>query len=596
MSQRQNGSISDLHSLAELVDESSSTFDTKRTILRVVVSLDEERIVRMFKESLEIPVFLGSLERKHWVRSVLLSKLVSVNLPKAQELLEQLDEADRESVVYSVMREWSPVHTDTAIKLLTTFAGSLRSLGFRGLIAGNHILSSADLMEIGTELGFEEEYINSLFERNQIANQPITLDDLETEFEFADVNDHLQLIELRRQAVRYVLSEGLDALPAALELFDSVPTENATSLSKSMVRISRIRVVTSISAEDPASVFDFVLGLDEDIDVDLLSAVSEVWFASDPEALWYRLQEEDVRSVQTEITEDVIGHWARADPQLALLSMNQFPAEYHDKVYLDIAQALSDDSPFEALEILPLTSIWPETPFSLESMTDMTSFDSFGQNFDIRRIVSAAAKADPVATIEWLNSDSSQLDDTTRQQYIDTVFENWATTDPENAFEVALLTPVKEGTTALEATVVEWLAFRDVDQAISLLPRVREGESKLEVYKRIAGQWEEEDRIFEAIQLGDQLPEHQREDYLKRLSLNVAGRVPFSHLEAGIRELPTKDLQSNAAQMALVFSGTAVSVDLTDEEKDQLKEFLTDDDKQMVEMMENVDLDSLKED
>ena len=48
--------------------------------------------------------------------------------------------------------------------------------------------------------------------------------------------------------------------------------------------------------------------------------------------------------------------------------------------------------------------------------------------------------------------------------------------------------------------------------------------------------------------------------------------------------------------MALMFSGSIVYPELTDQERGQLKEFLTDDDKEMVEMMENVDMDSLKED
>ncbi|MXZ56463.1 MAG: hypothetical protein F4227_06205 [Gammaproteobacteria bacterium] len=424
MSQRQNGSITDIHSLAELVKEPSSTFDTKRTILRVVVSLDEERILGIFKESLEVPNFLGSLEMKHWVRSVLLSKLASLNLPKAQELIEQLDEPERESVLYGVMREWSPVHTERAIKFLSTFDGRVRSRGFQGLITGRHFLSHADLMEIGTELGFSEEYINRLFDWCQLAIQPMSLDDLETVFKNADVNDHQQLIQLRRKAARYVLAEGLDALPDVLELFDIVPTEDATSLSKSMVRIGRTRLISSVSAEDPASVFDFVLGLVEDIDVDLLSAVSEVWFASDPEELWYRLQEEDVRNYQAEITESVIDRWARNDPHLALVSLNHFPAEYHDEAYLAIANTISHDAPLEALALLPLTGVWPETPMDLESMTDVSSLRSFRPIYEIRSIVSAAAKSDPVATIEWLNSDASRLDESTLQQYLDTVLGN----------------------------------------------------------------------------------------------------------------------------------------------------------------------------
>ena len=593
--QQQSGSTVAFHSLADLVEQSSGVFDSKRALLRVVDSATEDVLLRIFHEVLEVPNILGSRDAKFWMLSIVLTKLISVNETKAPSLIEQLDERDAESVLYGVMQEWNPVHTDEAIVFLSALGMDIRHLGLRGLIAGGNFLSRAELFQIGTELGYEESYINGLLDQRQLAHQSVSLDDLETEFENADLDDFFQLWQLEQIAVSYVLAEGLDSLPTVLELFDRVPTGNVSELFGSMVDSRRSDVVSSISTDDPANVFEFVLQLDENIDVELLSAVSQVWFASDPDALWNRLQGEDVKNFQVEITEDVIGHWARTDPHLALVSLNHFPAEYHDHVYLHIAQDLSGDSPLEALEILPLTSIWPEIPPDQLPAGDF-SLRASRTDFLISRIISKAVETDPIATIEWLNSDTSQLDDSTRQQYLDTVFESWARSDPETAFEIALQTPLKEGTTALEATVVQWLAYRDVDHAIALLPRVREGESKLEVYKRVAGQLEEEDRISEAIQLGDQLPEHQREGYLKRLSLSVAHRSPFNRLVGGIRELPSKNLQSYAARSAIMFSGMIVSPELTDNEKDQLKDFLTDEDKRTVEMLENVDLDSLKED
>lgn len=593
-SQRQNGSITTFHSVADIVKQSSSLIDTKRAFLRVVDGATEEVLLQIFHETLEVSNTLVSRATKYWVQSIVLTKLIGVNEVMAHLLIEQLDEQDAESVLYGVMREWSQVHTDEAIIFLTALDSGLKSLGFRGLIAGGNFLSRTELFEIGIELGYNEDYINSLIDRRQQNQKPLSLADLETDFVSVDADEFFQLLQLRRKAIRYVLAEGLDSLPAVLELFDKVPTDNMSDLSELTLRRGRLEVVSGISTDDPASVFEFVLRLDEDIDVDLLSAVSEVWFASDPDALWNRLQDEDIRSVQAEITEEVIGHWARTDPHLVLVSLDHFPAEYHDQAYLDIARSMSRESPLEALELLPMTSIWPETPE--DQLPDGEfSFRVSRPNYHIEQIISDAAKADPLATIEWLNSDSSQLDDSTRQQYLDTVFESWARSDPENAFEMALQTPVKEGTTALEATVVEWLAFRDVDRAITLLSRVREGESKVEAYKRIAWRLEEEDRLSDAIKLGNQLPEHERAEYLQSIAFSVGRRSPFNHLEAGIRELPTKDLQSSAAKLSMMFSGTLMSAELTDQEKDQLKEYLTDDDKMIVEMMESVDLDKFKE-
>ncbi|MYD45844.1 MAG: hypothetical protein F4W92_05775 [Gammaproteobacteria bacterium] len=594
MAQRQNSSISTFHSLADTLKESNSVFDAKRTMLRVVDGATEDVLSQIFRETLEVPSVIGSIDAKYWILSIVLTKLTNVNAAKAQLLIEQLDEQNVVSVLYGVMREWNQVHTDEAIVFLSAINTEIRYQGLRGLIAGGNILSRSELFEIGSELGYKEDYLNDLLESRRLVRQPLSLVDLQTEFESADPNDHSQMFYLRQNAVRYVLAEGLDSLPTVLELFDNVPTDNASRLFGSMLDWSRANLVSDVSEDDPANVFEFVLRLDEDVDVNLLSAVSRSWFASDPDALWNRLQDEDVRNVQAAIIEEVISYWGRREPHIALVSLHHFPAEYHDKAYLDIAQGISRDSPIEALELLPLTSIWPETPENQLS-DDELSVRTRRPNFYIERIIADAAEADPIATIEWLNSDASQLDDSTRQQYLDTVFEGWARTDPEAAFEIALQTPLKEGTTALEATVVTWLAYRDVDSAIDLLPRVRESESRIEAYRSVAWQLEEEDRIADAIKLGNQLPELEREEYLQTIAFSVGQRSPFNHLEAGIKELPTKALQSQAARSAIMFSGTFMSAELNDQEKGQLKVYLNDDDKVVVEMMESVDLDKIKE-
>ncbi len=594
LSQPQTGSIATFHSLADIVEQSNSLFDTKRALLRVVAGASEDVLLKVFHDTLEVPNALGSLDSKYWVQCIVLTKLIGVNEAKAHMLIEQIDEQDQESVLYGVMREWSPVQTDEAIEFLTTLGSGLRSLGFRGLISGGKFLSRADLFDIGTELGYEEDYINNLIDRRQQDQSPISLDELESEFASADAGSFYEMIQLERKAVRYVLAEGLDSLPTVLELFDRVPTVNVPEFLRSMMAGRGADVVADVSKEDPAGVFEFILRLDDDIDVNLLSGVSQTWFAADPDALWNRLQHEDVRSFQAEITEEVIGHWATTNPHLVLVSMNHFPAEFHDQAYLKVAQRLSRDSPLEAIELLPMMSIWPETPANERPEGEFSVRTSLNHYF-ITQIISDATGADPIATIAWLNSDSSLLDDATRQQYLDSVFESWAKSDPDIAFEMALQTPLKEGTTALEATVVEWISFRDVDKAIALLPRIREGESKIEAYERIAWQLEEEERIADAIKLGNQLPKHEREEFLQTLAFSVGQRSPFSHLEAGIRELPNNNLRSQAARSALMFSGTFMSADLSDQERDQLKEFLTVDDKQMVDMMESVDLDKIKE-
>ena len=377
----------------------------------------------------------------------------------------------------------------------------------------------------------------------------------------------------------------MDSLPPVLELFDNLPTDNMSPMFRILSPRLRADVVSDISQTDPGGVFEYVLHLNEDIDTDLLSAVSEVWFATDPEALWNRLSGEDLSSVQDEVAKHVVRNLCRRQPDIALVSINVFPSKYHDQVYLEIAEGMSDDDPVAALELLPLTNVWPETPPDPSRTGEFSNRPSL-LYFSIKQIVSDAAEADPIATIEWLNSEASKLDDSTRQQYLDEVFKGWSSSDPDQAFEMALQTPLKDGTSGLEATVVGWLTYRDLDRAIALLPRVREGETKAEAYSRVGLRLEDQDRLSDAVQLGNDLPENDREEYLDTLAFSVGTRTPFTYLESGIRELPTQGLQSRVARSALMVSGTVMSPDLTDQQQSQLKEYLTTDDTRFVEIMD----------
>ena len=586
--QRQNSTSKTYSSLSDIANEYSGLFDMKRAMLNLVDGATEQELVGMFRESLDSPMDLGSINTTHWLQSVVLTQLLNINETKVSNVIAQLNDHSAESVVYGIMQEWSQVHVNEAIRFLTSLDSGLRSIGFQGLIAGSSFLSRAELLAMGSELGYEEEYVTSLIDRRQIALERVSLNDLKSEFERrVDADDIRHLYQLKQKALSYVLAEGLDSLPPVLELFDSLPMDNMSSMFRSMSDWFRADLVSDISQDDPEGVFEYILRLDEDIDTELLSAVSEVWFATDPKALWNRLSGEDLSSVQEEVTEDVIRHWCSQQPDIALVSINEFPTKYHDDVYLEVAKGMTDDDPVAALELLLLTSVWPETPPD-SSRTGDSSYRPPRPNFSIKQIVSDATKADPIATIEWLNSEASKLDDSTRQQYLDEVFKGWSSSDPERAFEMALQTPLTDGESGLEATVVGWLSFNDLDQAIALLPRVREGETKAEAYQKIARRLEDQDRLSDAIQLGNDLPENDREEYLDSLASSVGTRTPFKYLEAGIRELPSQELQSRAASAAFMFSGTAMHPDLTDQQQSQLKEYLTADDARFVKVMVDI--------
>ena len=140
-------------------------------------------------------------------------------------------------------------------------------------------------LEIGTELGFEADYVTNLLDMHQQAQNQISLDDLAIEFENFDSSVPLQFQLVERKAIAYVREEGLDSLPSVLELFDKQSMNNSSMplTVRGFWNSTPMKLVSALAQDDPDGVFEYVARLGEDVDVDLLTAVSEVWFAADPD-------------------------------------------------------------------------------------------------------------------------------------------------------------------------------------------------------------------------------------------------------------------------------------------------------------------------
>ena len=587
--QPQSKSSSIEQSRSESQNENNDTFDSKHALLNVVDQANEDELAAMFIESLENPMVFESINATYWMQSVVLTKLVNLDINKAKSLLNRLSGRTAEIFLYNVMDEWNRVHVSEAIKLLASLEGSLQEQGFQGLVDGGKFRSQSKLIEMASTIGLEQEFVTDLQDRQQTAQVQVTWGELEQEFENIDFTDSSNLLQLPHTAANYILSTGLDSMPEVLGLFDKLLQNNLSDSDRLTLKAHRRSVVSEVSYNDPEGVFEFMVPLEKEKDLDLLSAAAQVWFWVDPDALWDRLNAVDLRGVKRKITQDIIRYWSWREPDVVLISLKTLPPEYHDQTYLDIAQGMWYDTPFKALKLLPLIADWSTSQHQ----------DVFGKSsmmsFSIEQIISNAAEAAPLATIEWINSNESQLHDSMRTKYLDDVFESWSQTDPIRAFEMALKMPLREDEIGLEAKVLQTLVYSDLDRAIALLPRVREGETKVYSYGRVSRKMANQDRIAEAIQLGEDLPEIERGEFNQNLASHVGHRTPFDRLVSGIGQLPTLEMKSQAASTAIYTKGLPMSNDLTDSQVNELKEFLTDDERKRVEIILEFDQDASEE-
>ncbi|MYD46000.1 MAG: hypothetical protein F4W92_06585 [Gammaproteobacteria bacterium] len=594
-SARQNSSKMNEDSLFDALTEYDNLFDLKQALLRFVDDATQYELVEIFHEVREYPLAFESIHTTHWLRSVVLSKLFEIDSDKVQSLIEQLDEQTAQIVVYGVMSEWPQMYEDEAVKFLALFDTGLKRQGLLGLIDGSTSLHRSRVIEMGRELGFQEDYLTGLLDQHLLARDHTSLDNIATELENTISKGDFDFREAERKAVNFVLAQGLDSLPRVLEVFDAQSKGNMSQSTRMFFNGARSRLVSDIAVSDPEQMFEYLVSLGEALDVDLLSAVSDVWFGSDPETLWNRLEGTDLQDIRHDVIEDIIGRWTLREPDLALVSLEKFPPEYHDLVYVEVALEVAKASPFHALELLRETSDWSQTRSDREERR-RNSDRSVAHYFAIDRIIASATRASPNSTIDWIESEESHLDDSMKQQFLDDVFQVWSKSDPYTAFEMAQQMPLSTDTAGFEATVLG--SMGDVDQAIEWLTRVREGETKTNAYRRVMWRLQAQDRISDALELGSALPEHERKEYNEALARNIGHREPFDHLIAGIRALPSQELQVKAIRTRLLFiyllPDTAPKI--TNKQLDQFKEFLTERENRLLDMGRRMFKDLIHED
>ena len=143
--QSQNSSNWSQNSFFDSLKAINNLFDLKRSLLSLVDGATEQELVGLFRESREYPMAFNSIATTHWLRSIVLTKLMKIDAERAHSLIAQLDEQTAEIVLFGVMREWNQMHMNEAVKFLAAFDEGLRRLGLVGLIDGNSKLAHANL-------------------------------------------------------------------------------------------------------------------------------------------------------------------------------------------------------------------------------------------------------------------------------------------------------------------------------------------------------------------------------------------------------------------------------------------------------------------
>ena len=155
--------------------------------------------------------------------------------------------------------------------------------------------------------------------------------------------------------------------------------------------------------------------------------------------------------------------------------------------------------------------------------------------------------------------------------------------DAEFAMQIALQEPLVDQSSSelgLEVDLIRSVAKTDVEQALSMLAQVRDGQTKVMAYSVAGSTLASSGEPDRAIELGLQLDESVQDDYFNFLVSDWAYKDPLGLFDS-LESIPGQGVKSIAA-MRLEMANRFHKV-FSSEQLDQLKEYRSDVDQKRLE-------------
>ncbi len=312
---------------------------------------------------------------------------------------------------------------------------------------------------------------------------------------------------------------------------------------------------------DPLGTFELVVYMEGGEGNKIAEDVTRIWAGIDPESALNAINALKPSALRLQLLATAMQLWADRDPQAVLEYVEGMPKEIIALGLQLAIVAMAEDSPQQAA---PLVA--------------QLRGDSSKRNA-IHKIAQIWLNLEPHAALDWILSDVETEE--YRQELLSYALPSLALERPHLAFETALAQPLESHQTGLEAGVINRLAGHNLNIALELLPRVREGRTRLISYGVVSNAMVANGSPMEAVQLSQELPESDRGTYFLLTMGTWAQSDPDGLLDS-IEGLPYSEAKSKAAAM-LTFLNRFDEQTLTDDQLGQIEKFLSDEDAKTLE-------------
>lgn len=509
---------------------------TQYTALYATLSLaTEEELKDWWTQSQKI-------ERKshrETAQNTILRELAKINPQEALSYVDDVSIFQTDSLLITVFSEWAVADLDEAVEAIATLSGQQREIALIAILEVRDDLSNSELRSIAVQLGKEELYLKLVSDTQ--ASLRIEKPQESWDLLLNDkVDDSLQLNSLAKVAETWHAQIGFEVLSHAL----AVASDNRERLLRSIVQL------------DPPGAMDYVRGVDEESDKQFLaSTVALEWARTDAQGALDAVSTIQPPTLASRLESLVARTWAYTKPNAVIENIELISEEFRMETLENAFSRIADKDPKGAIEKLS----------SVEHQVGNTSSI-------VRSILYKWSDQAPDAAADWVLS-TYPIEDPQRRKLLEPVLRDLVHQDPSKAFEIAVAQPISShGYGGLEVVVMQGITGDgDIGLAKKLLPQVREGTSKTQVYSLIGGAMVEQSKFAEALDFGQELSESEQPQYYGSVLGDWTEKDP-KNLFASLESLPSDSIQSLAAfQLVRYNQYTPV---LTDDQVKHARTFL----------------------
>lgn len=452
---RETTGIQRVRGIADLaaVDGFSSHFDRTVAIHRLVEDADSDDLLTFWDQANSLlDESLGQV-----VHVAIVQRLTVLDPMIALDAFNGLSSDQGNEVLKALYREWSLKDLNQAVEHARSLDLESKNVVVESMLQAREDLPPQQRREFARKLNSEWLAIE-VIERD---SETLPIQDPQREWSAfvrenagsLGVPDDNQLRTMAHIARAWLLKDGIGAFE---KITESLPNQSTwRKIAES--------VVQEIADSDPRRALELAVQVRSLGVVGTTRWAVAIWSKNDPLAALGALSALESKYLRERLQDELLQSWARTDARDLLNHAAGLPEQLQPLARKNALISLAYGSPQDAAQMI-------------SQIEDRESLEEVANSIAI-----SWSRSDISGVLDWIENEASVAHN--KEALKVSALSGLASIDPQQALQAALDQPLNETGIGPEARVIMGIALRDLDTAVSLLPQVREGKTRVSAYE-----------------------------------------------------------------------------------------------------------------